>query len=211
MDLLIARQRFGYIGAPIAVVITDWLMALLLILYVRFVRGMECWGGFSRKALYNWSPMIKLAIPGLIMLEAEWLAFEILTLLAAYWSTAHVAAQSILSTTASLTFQLPFALSVAVSTRVANLLGATLGDSAKMAAQLGMVLAAGVGLFNFILILASRHWVARLFTQDPEVIQLFVKTIPLGAVFQLFDSIGACTAGLLRGQGLLLFSTYLQS
>jgi hypothetical protein len=183
------------------VVITDYLMTLLLLLYVRFVNGSECWGGFSRNALYNWSPMIKLAIPGLIMLEAEWLAFEILTLMASYWSTAHVAAQSVLSTTASLTFQLPFALSVAVSTRVANLLGATLGDSAKTTAQLGLMLAAGVGLFNFALVMATRDHVVRLFSDDPEVIALFVKTIPLGAVFQLFDAIGTCTAGLLRGQG----------
>jgi Na+-driven multidrug efflux pump len=197
-------QRFGYIGAPTAVVITDWLMTLLLLLYVRFVKGSECWGGFSRAALYNWSPMIKLAIPGLIMLEAEWLAFEILTLMASYWSTAHVAAQSVLSTTASLTFQLPFALSVAISTRVANLLGATLGDSAKTTAQLGLMLAAGVGMFNFVLVMATRYRVVRLFSDDPEVIALFVKTIPLGAVFQLFDSIGTCTAGLLRGQGQFL-------
>ncbi|KAA8914612.1 mate-domain-containing protein [Sphaerosporella brunnea] len=202
-------QRFGYIGAPIAVVITDWLMVLLLALYVRFVKGSECWGGFSRKALYNWSPMIRLAVPGLIMLEAEWLAFEILTLMASYWSTAHVAAQSVLSTTASLTFQLPFALSVAVSTRVANLLGATLGDSAKTTAQLGLMLAAGVGLFNCVLVMATRHQVVRLFSDDPEVIALFVKTIPLGAVFQLFDAIGTCTAGLLRGQGRQHLGSYI--
>ncbi|KAA8908367.1 mate-domain-containing protein [Sphaerosporella brunnea] len=202
-------KRFGYIGAPIAVVITNWLMVLLLALYVRFVKGSECWGGFSRKALYNWSPMIKLAVPGLIMLEAEWLAFEILTLMASYWSTAHVAAQSVLSTTASLTFQLPFALSVAVSTRVANLLGATLSDSAKTTAQLGLMLAAGVGFFNCVLVMATRHQVVRLFSDDPEVIALFMKTIPLGAVFQLFDAIGACTAGLLRGQGRQHLGSYI--
>lgn len=58
----------GFKGAPIAVCITDWLMAILLFGYVRFVAGKECWGGFTKRALVNWTPMIKLAVPGFIML-----------------------------------------------------------------------------------------------------------------------------------------------
>lgn len=136
------------------------------------------------------------------MLEAEWLAFEILTLLASYWSTAHVAANSVLSTTASMTFQLPFALSVAVSTRVANLLGAAMGDSARKTARLGLMLSAGVGLFNYALLMAMRRTVVGWFSDDPEVHRLFLQTVPLAGFFQVFDAIGACTAGLLRGQGM---------
>jgi MATE family multidrug resistance protein len=75
--------------------------------------------------------MIKLALPGLVMVEAEFLAFEILTLASSYISTTHLAAQSILSTMSALTFQLPFAISIAASTRVANLIGAGLSEAAK--------------------------------------------------------------------------------
>jgi Na+-driven multidrug efflux pump len=80
-------------------------------------------------------PMIKLALPGLLMVEAEFLAFEILTLASSYISTTHLAAQSILSTLTALTFQIPFPISIAASTRVANLIGATLSDAAKMSAK----------------------------------------------------------------------------
>jgi MATE family multidrug resistance protein len=135
------------------------------------------------------------------MLESEWLAFEILTLLASYFSTAHVAAQSVLSTTGSLTFQLPFAISVATSTRLANFLGATLGDAAKTTAKLGILVSVGVGLFNFCLIMLVRNHVVRWFSDDPEVIALYLKTIPLAAVLQFSDAVGAVTAGMLRGQG----------
>jgi len=44
-------------------------------------------------ALHNWLPMIRLALPGLLMVEAECLAFEILTLAASYFGTSHLAAQ----------------------------------------------------------------------------------------------------------------------
>jgi MATE family multidrug resistance protein len=69
------------------------------------------------------------------MVEAEFLAFEILTLASSYFSTTHLAAQSILSTLTALTFQIPFPISIAASTRVANLIGATLTDAAKMSAK----------------------------------------------------------------------------
>jgi MATE family multidrug resistance protein len=84
--------------------------------------------------------MVKLALPGLLMVEAEFLAFEILTLASSYFGTTHLAAQSILSTLTSLTFQIPFPISIAASTRVANLIGATLSDAAKTSAKVVSIL-----------------------------------------------------------------------
>lgn len=75
--------------------------------------------------------MIRLALPGMIMVEAEWLAFEIMTLLAGRFGTEYLAAQSVVSTLASTSFQLPFAFTIAASTRIANFIGAGLVDAAK--------------------------------------------------------------------------------
>jgi MATE family multidrug resistance protein len=52
--LLVWRLGLGYVGAPIAVVITQNLLPLLLFLYVWRVDGSQCWGGFSKRALTNW-------------------------------------------------------------------------------------------------------------------------------------------------------------
>jgi len=79
--------------------------------------------------------MIRLAIPGMIMIEAEYLSFEILALASSQLGTSELAAQTVLSTLISIAYQLPFALSVAASTRVANLIGAGLVDAAKISAQ----------------------------------------------------------------------------
>lgn len=76
--------------------------------------------------------MVRLALPGLLMVEAECLAFEILTLASSYFGTSHLAAQSVLATIATFTFQIPFPISIAASTRIANLIGATLADAAKV-------------------------------------------------------------------------------
>ncbi|KAK6526771.1 hypothetical protein TWF281_009974 [Arthrobotrys megalospora] len=194
---------FGFLGAPTAVVITNWLMPLLLFLYVTFIRGSECWGGLSKKAISfkSWGPMIKLALPGLIMILSEFVAFELLTLAASYLSTKHLAAQSVLATCTSVTFQIPFALSIATSTRVANFLGATLGDAAKTSSQVALWGSTLLGIANVTLLTTTRHDIGKMFSNDPDVIKLVADTLPICALFQLWDSVAAAAGGILRGQG----------
>lgn len=52
--LLVWHFEWGFVGAPISVAITQTLMPLLLLAYVVFVDGSQCWGGFTRRALTNW-------------------------------------------------------------------------------------------------------------------------------------------------------------
>lgn len=145
--------------------------------------------------------MIKLALPGLVMVLAEYLAFEILTLAASYFSVTHLAAQSILATLTALTFQLPFSISIAASTRVANLIGATLSDAAKTSAKVSIVAACLVSLFNITLYISLRNIIPQLFTDERDVIILVAAVLPLCAAFQLFDALAATCNGILRGLG----------
>lgn len=134
--LLVWKLELGYIGAPLAVAFSRNLLALLLVLYIRYVNGSQCWGGFDKRAMTNWGPMVWLALPGMTMVLAEWGAFEIMTFLASRFGTDYLAAQSILGSSAAISFQIPFAMSVATSTRIANLIGAGLVDRAKLAARI---------------------------------------------------------------------------
>lgn len=206
--LFVWHFGWGFIGAPIAVAFTQNLMPILLFLFVVFVDGSQCWGGFSKRALTNWGPMIKLALPGMIMVEAEWLAFEVLTLASSQFGTSYLAAQSVLITVASTTFQLPFPLSIAASTRVANLIGAKLVEAAKTSAKVAFVGACLVGVFNVTLLWSFRYQVARLFTGDEEVVLMVAGIMPLVAVMQIFDGLAAMAHGLLRGIGRQHFGGY---
>ncbi|KAL4891539.1 putative membrane protein, putative efflux pump [Aspergillus ambiguus] len=208
--LFVWKFQWGFVGAPIAVVITDNLMPLFLFLYVYFVAGSDCWNGFTTRALNNWGPMIRLALPGLVMVEAECLAFEVLTLASSYLGTTPLAAQSILSTIASITFQIPFPLSISGSTRVANLIGATLVGAAKTSAKVTMVGAVIVGLLNMLLLSSLRMYIPRLFTSDDEVIEMVAQTLPLCAAFQLFDALATNCNGILRGIGRQEIGGYVQ-
>lgn len=145
--------------------------------------------------------MVWLALPGLVMVEAEWMAFEILTLASSYFGTSYLAAQTVLITITGLTWQIPFPIGIAAGTRVANLIGATLSDAAITSAKVSAVAALAVGIFNATLLSLLRGYLPRLFTQDPEVIRLVAGVLPLCAAFQLFDAAAASTNGILRGLG----------
>ncbi|EUC40495.1 hypothetical protein COCMIDRAFT_108653 [Bipolaris oryzae ATCC 44560] len=192
---------WGFIGAPIAVVITESMLPLLLFLYVRFIDGYQCWGGFDRRAFNNWMPMIKLALPGLVMVLAEFLAFEILTLSSSWLGPTALAAQSVLGTITGITFQIPFPMSVAASTRIANLIGATLAVPAKTAAKVAVFASVLVGVFNLLFLSLLREAIPRLFTPDEEVIAMVANLLPLCATFQVVDSLATNCNGILRGLG----------
>ena len=193
--------EWGFVGAPIAVALTDNLLPLVLFLYVYFVDGRACWGGFDARALKNWGPMIKLALPGLVMVVAEFFAFEILTLAASWLSSTHLAAQSVVATVAAMAYQIPFPVSIAASTRIANLIGATLDEAAKVAAKVALVAACFVGVLNVVLLASLRNYVPQLFTDDAEVAGLVSLILPLVAAFQFIDAIAAVCNGILRGIG----------
>lgn len=198
---MVWHLNWGFIGAPLAVSITETIMPILLFLYVRFVDGHQCWGGFDRRALRNWMPMIKLALPGLVMVLAEFLAFEILTLSSSWLGPKQLAAQSVLGSVTGITFQIPFPMSVAASTRIANLIGATLAVPAKKAAVVAVWASVVVGVFNLLLLSLLRDYIPRLFTPDPEVGAMVASLLPLCATFQVFDALAANCNGILRGLG----------
>ncbi|KAH3660433.1 hypothetical protein OGAPHI_007019 [Ogataea philodendri] len=207
--VLIYYWDFGYIGAPIAAVLNFWLMFILLILYVVFIDGRECWDGFTWEALTHWYDLSLLAIPGTVTLLAESLAYEVLTLLASYFGTEALATQSALSSLVSLLYMVPFALSVASSTRLANFIGSGNIDAARVTTKVGLSASVVCASANSLLILFGSKLIARMFTEDPEVTRMIVGLCPLLSVFVLFDGLACVANGILRALALQAIGGFL--
>ncbi|KAH7130940.1 putative MATE efflux family protein subfamily [Dactylonectria macrodidyma] len=199
--LLVWKLGLGFIGAPMAVVITRTLLPVLLILYTKLIRGSQCWGGFSTRAFANWWVMIRLAVPGMIMVEAEWLAFEINTVVSSRFGTEYLAAQSILIALTTISYQIPFPVSIAASTRVATLIGAGKVNDAKVAARVAVVASCLCTLTNFLVYIIFRHQLPLIFTGDPDVAAIATLVLPLVGALTFFDGITVAAHGLLRGIG----------
>lgn len=199
--LVWGAPQLGFIGAPIAIVCTNYLMAILLASYTIFVDGYQCWCGFSKDVLRNWGKMVRLSVNGCIGVVSEWLAFEISTLSAARFGTVSLASQSVIATISILLYQAPFAISIAASTRVANYIGAASKPASMTATKAAIILSVAMGAFNAVLLSVYKFHIVKLFTDDPEVLELSCKIIPLAALYQVNDSLAAVTGGILRGQG----------
>ncbi|KAK6868325.1 putative transporter [Candida tropicalis] len=195
----------GFIGAPISVVITNWIMCLSLLGYIYFINGYQCLpktsSYFSSVFFTNWSRMINLSIPGVLMIEAEWFAFEIITFEAAKFGTFTLAAQSIISTTCVIFYQIPFALSIASGTRIAWYIGAASKKSSIITTKATIYLSILLGLFNCSILFTFRDFFVKLYTTDERVIELAKKVLIIGSIYQINDCLSCATAGILRGQG----------
>lgn len=194
---------WGLSGSALSTVLSNTLLPILLWIYVCFVvpSSLECWGGFTRAAFAHWGPMIQLSLPGIVMVEAEWLAFDILTFSSSYLSTAHLAAQSVVMTTAVALYHIPFSVSVAVSTRLGNLIGAGALSAARIATRTYILVFLVIGLIDASFLAFTRHVLPKAFTEDPEVISIVASVMPILSLFQMSDAGTALANGVLRGLG----------
>lgn len=194
----------GFIGAPLSVVITNWLMCFSLFAYIFCVNGYQCIPNqsiFHKSYFINWKKMINLSIPGVLMVEAEWLAFEIITFSASKLGTDVLAAQSIVSTTCVLLYQIPFALSIAASTRIAWFIGAASKKAAVKATHATLITAGCLGVLSGTFLFIFRNFFASLYTSDPNVLHIASLVLIIGAIYQINDFLSCATGGILRGQG----------
>lgn len=192
---------FGFLGAPTAVAITSWLMAGMLFLYVVMFNGRKCWGGLSTRVFRNWNAMLRLAIPGVIMVEAEFMAFEILTLASAQFGTTALAAQTVCSSIMSIFYQAPFAVGIAASTRIGNFVGASLPASARTAMCVSIGIAFVIACIGSGTLFYFRYAIGRAISSDADVVELVGKTIPAIVSSNFFDAICTVLSGILRGMG----------
>lgn len=145
--------------------------------------------------------MVSLGLPGVMMTFCEWLAFDILSFSAAYLSTGHLAAQSVLMTVCVLMYHIPFPVSIAASTRFGNLIGYGALGAARTAARTYAIVFIGIGIFDFIFLVSLKEYIPLLFSKDLEVQARVAEVMPVVAAAQLFDATTALVNGLMRGLG----------
>ncbi|RIB10287.1 mate-domain-containing protein [Gigaspora rosea] len=201
--LLILYQplSLGFIGAPIATSITNWLMFSFLVIYTKFINGYQAWGGWSRAAFYGWKQIFTLAIPGILMVCSELWTSEFISFLTGYLGELPLASQGILSVLVTLLYQSPFGLSVSASNRVGNLLGAGLVEKAKMTSKLTMQFAIILALFEAIILIVFKDYWGYIFISKDDVVKYTSNVIPLISIFEISDGLNVVGQGILRGQG----------
>lgn len=199
--LFVYTFQLGLIGAPLATGISYWLSFLLLVAYARFIRGRDCWGGWSRKCFHNTWTFSRLAFLGVIHVGTEWWAFEIVALAAGRLGVIPLAAQSVIMTSDQVMNTIPFGIGVAASGRVGNRLGAQDAQGAARAAHAAAWLSMLLGAVVLAILMGTKDHFAELFNKDVRVVRLTAEVLPFVALFQIADGLNGSCGGSLRGMG----------
>ncbi|KAI0276198.1 MATE efflux family protein [Russula aff. rugulosa BPL654] len=199
--------EFGIYGSPIALSFTFSFAFFFLIIYTAYSPAHKqngTWGGFQLRAVLDprsCIALLKLALPGILMVGTEWAAFEIVALAAARLGTVPRAAQSVIMTTDQILNSIPFGIGVAASTRVGNAIGRRDAAGAKLTGHLSALLSVITGIIVMVSLLLAKDVYGYCFSNDESVVHLVSQVMPLVASFQVADGLAGSCGGVLRGQG----------
>ncbi|OCF54823.1 MATE family multidrug resistance protein [Kwoniella mangroviensis CBS 10435] len=195
--------RLGFVGGALATGMSYNLAFITSLLWIVFYGPREAFHPVKLKHCFSkLGTVTSLGLAGTIMLSSEWWAWEACALAASILGPVHLAAQSVLLSTASTFYQVPAALGIAAAVRVGNLLGAGRGWEAKWASRASLLWSLIFAIINSsICVIFRKNW-GYLFNNDAEVVSLVAEIMPYIALFQLSDGIVSTAGAVLRSLGL---------
>ncbi|PIA19343.1 MATE efflux family protein, partial [Coemansia reversa NRRL 1564] len=201
--LLVRAQVLGleFAGGPIANIISDWLLIISALVSVYIIGSTGTWGGWDLKALRNMTEYIKLAVPAMLAICAEWISLESISISASYFHANQAAGQAIMTNTIVLIARLNDGLGFGNSARVGNLIGAAKPRQARMAGNVSFAVCLFICFLAAIFIIFYDNWWIPLYTTDILVIREVKKLKTVGCLLMLNTSLNTVLNSILRGLG----------
>lgn len=176
-------------------------LGLLLYLFASSC-PLKPWHGASTSSiLRGWRPLLALAVPSCISVCLEWWWYEIILFLCGLLSNpkANVAAMGIMIQTTGLIYTFPFSLSTGLSTRIAQALGADQPSRAQLISFIGLTAATAFGLSASILMTAVKSVWGRIYTEEPQILDIVSSGLPILGLCELGNSPQTAACGVLVG------------
>ncbi|KAJ2794695.1 ethionine resistance protein, partial [Coemansia helicoidea] len=191
----------GFAGAPLATVISSWLMFFGMVLYIALSRARDAWGGWSWDCLHGIWEFYRMAIPSAAMLACSWGAFEMSTFGASIFGPVSMAAQACIFNAMCITFQVPAAIGSAAATRIGNSLGMGRHRRARYAAYTAIGAGYVSGVASSMMLFSYRESWGYIFSDDHQVAEMCAQLMPYFAAVQTYDGMNGVTGGILRALG----------
>ncbi len=207
--------ELGVLGSAIATSLSRWVMALMLVAaswpilrqYLRPAspsRSDDTGEPHEKLPLFEsriLRRMLYLGFPIGLQLSIEIWFFATVALLMGNLGTRELAAHQVALTLAAFSYMVPLGISGAASTRVGNAVGAGSLPNARRSAAVCLALGAAVMSVSALAFWLLPRLLARLFTNEPGVLEVAAVLIPIAALFQIFDGLQVVAFGALRGSG----------
>ncbi|TRW50111.1 MATE family efflux transporter [Aliidiomarina halalkaliphila] len=192
----------GGAGAGVASAIVLWGMAASLLLYVLFSKRYRRLKLLQVWHLPNWDDIwhfVRLGFPISMALFFETSLFAAVAILIAPLGTIMVSGHQIALNVSSLVYMVPLSLSMAVTLRVGFALGAQKPEDAMNAYKIAMFMGVTFAAINGLGMWLGGQWLASLYTDNREIIELAGTLLALAAIFTVSDTFQAISIGALRG------------
>lgn len=200
---LVTYLKLGVGGVALALAWNTLNLNVGLVIYI-FVssRAQNPWRGLTVFSTFTgWGPLLKLALPSCAAICLEWWWYEIMMFLCGVLSNpqASLASMGILIQTTGMLYVFPISLNAGLTTRVGFALGSGQPSRAQWTAILGLVVAFGFGLSAFTFMMTARSWWGKLYTDEPQVLRLVSKTLPLLGLCEIANTPQTAACGILNG------------
>ncbi|XP_020532729.1 protein DETOXIFICATION 16 isoform X2 [Jatropha curcas] len=202
--VLVFKSGLGNKGAALANVISYWINAALLMLYVKISPSCKkTWTGFSKEALHGIPNFLKLAVPSAVMLSLEIWSFEMMVLLSGLLPNPKLETSvlSISLNTCAMIYMIPLGLSGAISTRVSNELGAGQPQAARLAGCVVIFMVATEGILAASILILGRNVWGYLYSTETRVVKYVGDLLVFIAASHFVDGIQSVLSGIARGCG----------
>lgn len=194
--------RLGGAGAGWATALAFWAALLVMFLYTRkhrvYARA-SIWIAYYRLDYSEIRHLLRVGIPIAMTLFVEVSIFSFIALFLGSRPSYEIAAHQVAMNVSYLLFTLPLSISVAATIRVSVNVGARRLYYASLSAKAAVTLAVITALMNIIVLLVFSDLIARLYSNDNQVIGLAAHLMMFAAMFQLADAFVVPTQGALRG------------
>jgi MATE family multidrug resistance protein len=150
------------------------------------------------------APLARILRVGIPIGAQQWLEFGVFGaagLLMGWIGTIAVASHQVALQLAALTFMIPVGVAQATSVIVGQAVGKGDPPSARRAVGAGLLTGMGFMAVTAALFLTIPETLARVFSEDLEVVAAAALLLPIAGAFQIFDGLQVVAAGALRGVG----------
>jgi multidrug resistance protein, MATE family len=197
-----AVPALGVVGSAWASNVASALQTAILALAVRAELGGAGGRGIPAPERRELALALRVGLPAGLHMCAEVSFFSLLgSMVAGRLGTLPLAAHQVALQLASLSFTGTVGLGNAGAVRVGLAVGARDRAGARRAGLAALLGAAGFMACCALLFVAFPGRVARLMTDDPQVVATAVPLLRIAGAFQLFDGLQGVGAGILRGAG----------
>jgi len=191
----------GLVGCAWATLCVNWAMlgcAVWLLRKLPFYRGYKLWERIEAPDWHQIRQFARLGVPGGLAVLVEVTSFTLMALFIARLGTTAAAAHQIASNLLAVAYMMPLSLAIATSARVSFWLGAGDAARARHACRLGFELTGLCALLCAGAMVALRHRLANVYSDNPAVMALAAALLLVVAVYHVADALQTLSVFVLR-------------